>query len=160
VGILSTGVVLYAIANVAACGISLARQTKYLGAYTLIATLLNVALNFLLIPVWGMLGAATATAAGYGLLAILSYRTAQRIYHTPYELRRSLLTLLVACPLMGIGALPIAPGGLALTVKLTALGAFALTIWRLRLIGEDELDALRSLTHQLRSRFLASRAAS
>jgi O-antigen/teichoic acid export membrane protein len=152
VGVLSTGVVLFAIANIASSGIALARRTKYIAAYTAIATLLNVALNLLLIPAWGMLGAATATAAAYALLAVLYYRKAQQLYPTPFLTRRTLTALLVGCPLMAIGALPIEPEGLAVAIKLLTLALFALAIWRLRLLDDEELHALLSLTRRTRSR--------
>jgi O-antigen/teichoic acid export membrane protein len=152
VGILSTGVALYSVASIAAAGISLARQTKYLGAYTVVAASLNIGLNFLLIPAWGMIGAATATAAAYGLLAILYYRKAQQIYPTPYLVKRVLTTLLVGCPLMGIGAISIRPLGLAIAVKLATIGLFVLAVWWRRLIDEDELRAFIDLVRQLRPR--------
>jgi O-antigen/teichoic acid export membrane protein len=155
VGVLSTGVVLYAIANIASAGISLARRTKYIAAYTMLATLLNVALNLLLIPAWGMIGAASATAAAYGLLAILYYRKAQQLYPTPYLTHRALSALLVGCPLMAIGALPIEPEGLAVAVKLLALTIFALAVWRLRLLDDEEFYALLSLTRRPRSHVAA-----
>jgi O-antigen/teichoic acid export membrane protein len=152
VGVLSTGVALYAVASVASSTINLTRQTKYIGAYTVLATLLNVGLNLLLIPAWGMIGAATATSCAYSLLAILYYRKAQQIYHTPYLAGRTLKTLLIGCPLMGVGALPIQPEGLAMAVKLLTLVVFAVAVWRLRLLDEDELHVLLALTRQLRSR--------
>jgi O-antigen/teichoic acid export membrane protein len=157
VGVLSIGAVLYGIASVASSGIGLTRQTRYIGAYTVVATLLNIGLNFLLIPAWGMVGAATATASAYGLLAALYYRKAQQIYYTPYLTGRALKALLVGCPLMGVGALPIQPTGLAVAVKLLTLGVFALAVWRLRLLDDEELHVLLSLTRRLRLRLPASR---
>jgi O-antigen/teichoic acid export membrane protein len=152
VGVLSIGVVLFAIANISSAAIGLARRTSYIGAYTVVATLLNVGLNFLLIPAWGMIGAATATAGAYGLLALLYFRKAQQISHTPYMTSRTLTTLFVGCPLMGVGALPIEPGGLAVAIKLVTLGVFAMAIWYLKLIDEEELQVLASMTRGLRSR--------
>jgi O-antigen/teichoic acid export membrane protein len=152
VGILSTGAACYAIAGVASSGIGLMRRTGYIGAYTVVATLLNVGLNLLLIPTWGIIGAATATASAYGLLAILYYRKAQQLYHTPYLTRRAMGALLIGCPLMAIGALPIEPEGLAVAVKLLAMGIFALAVWRLRLIDEEEFHALLSLARRPRPR--------
>ncbi len=151
VGVLSTGVVLFAIANIASSGIALARRTKYIAAYTAIATLLNVALNLLLIPAWGMIGAATATAAAYALLAVLYYRKAQQLYPTPFLTRRTLTALLVGCPLMAIGALPIEPEGLAVAIKLLTIALFVLAIWRLRLLDDEEFHALLSLARRTRS---------
>jgi O-antigen/teichoic acid export membrane protein len=155
VGVLSTGVALYAVATICSSGIGLARRTVYIGAYTVLATGVNVGLNFLLIPSWGMLGAATATTGAYGLLAALYYRKAQQISHTPYMVRRTLSVLLVGCPLMAVGALPIEPDQLAIAIKLLTLGLFALAIWQLRLLDDDELNVLLSMTRRLRSRVSA-----
>jgi O-antigen/teichoic acid export membrane protein len=159
VGVLSTGAALYAIASIASSCIGLTRRTSYIGAYTVVATLLNVGLNLLLIPAWGIIGAATATASAYGLLAILYYRKAQQLSHTPYLTRRALGALLVGCPLMAVGVLPIEPEGLAVAVKLVAMGIFALAVWRLRLIDEEELHALLSLARRPRSRVRTPRPA-
>jgi O-antigen/teichoic acid export membrane protein len=152
VGVLSAGVAFYSVGSIAASGISLARQTKYVGAYTVLAVALNVGLNFVLIPSWGMIGAATATAAAYGLLAILYYRKAQQLYPTPYLLRRALTALLVGCPLMAVGVIPIHPLGLAVAVKLATLGLFVVAVWWRKLIDEDELRAFVALIRQLRPR--------
>ncbi len=47
--------------------------------YAMIAAVVNLGLNFLLIPAWGQVGAAVATAVGYILLALLYHRGAQRV---------------------------------------------------------------------------------
>jgi len=152
VGLLCTGVVLYMVGNIVAAGIGITRQTRYIGAYTVLTVLVNVGLNFLLIPAWGMVGAATATTASYGFLAALYYRKAQQLYPTPYLLKRVLTALLVGCPLMAVGAIPIEPLGLAVVIKLATLGLFVITVWWRRLIDEDELRALIALVRQVRSR--------
>jgi O-antigen/teichoic acid export membrane protein len=150
VGVLSTGVAVYGVASVAAAGISLSRQTKYVGIYTVVAVALNVALNLLLIPAWGMVGAAVSTAAAYCLLAVLYYWKAQQLYPTPYMLRRVVTILLVGCPLMGVGAISMHPLALAIAVKLFTLALFGLAVWRFRLIDEDEFRAFLSVLRRAR----------
>ncbi len=150
VGMLSTGIVLYGVAMIASSGIALVRKTRYFVPYTLAATALNLGLNFVLIPTWGMLGAATSTTAAYGLLAALYYRKGQQTYRTPYLGRRALTSILVGCPLMALGALPIEPEALALTVKLLAMTTFALTVWRRRVIDGEEVRALFDLIRRVR----------
>ena len=152
VGILSVGVVFFAIGSIVAWGIAVVRSTKYIGIYTVVAVVVNVALNFLLIPPWGMIGAAVSATCSYGVLTLLYYRKAQQLYHTPYVTRHALIALLVGCPLMGVGAIPIEPLGLAITIKLATIAVYLLAVWRGKLIGEEELTALRDLTRQLRAR--------
>ncbi len=156
VGVLCIGMVLYGVALIVSSAITLVRQTKYFAPYTALATGLNVGLNFVLIPLWGMIGAASATTAAYGLLAALYYRKAQQICHTPYLTGRALTALLIGCPLMGVGAISIKPEALGLLVKLTALMVFALTIWWRRLIDEEELRTLLAAARRLRPRSSAA----
>lgn len=151
VGMLCAGVAFYAIGSLAAAGITLARKTKYIGIYTVAAVALNVTLNFLLIPAWGMIGAATATTSAYALLAALYYRKAQDVYRTPYLPKRAVTALLIGCPLMAVGTLSISPLGLAIAVKLGVIALFALAIWLRRVIDENELFALVALMRRFRA---------
>jgi O-antigen/teichoic acid export membrane protein len=69
-------------------GVHLSGRTRYLSAIALSAAVLNLALNFLLIPHWGMMGAGAATAASFLLVALLTGAVAQRFYPVDYEYRR------------------------------------------------------------------------
>lgn len=66
-------------------GIFLEKKTSVLPGITAISAGVNIGLNFLLIPFFGMLGAAWATVAAYGLLAALLYRKSNALYPIPYE---------------------------------------------------------------------------
>ena len=117
VGLVAYGLAAFAISNVVLGGISIARETRSLIRFSATAAVLNVALNLVLIPSWGMMGAAFATAASYLLLLLLYYRKAQAVSAAPYALAKlSQLAMLSAVP-TAVGALPIAPLGLALAIK-------------------------------------------
>ena len=77
---------------------------------TLIAAVVNVALNFALVPTYGMEGSAAATLAAYVVLFVVMAWHAQRTYPVPYQWRR------VATALGAAAALAIA--GRALDVPL------------------------------------------
>ncbi len=66
-------------------GCDLKGKTHYYAWTTLIAAAFNVAANFLLIPIMGMMGAAWATLAAYMLLAGLLYMLTRRIYPVAYR---------------------------------------------------------------------------
>jgi O-antigen/teichoic acid export membrane protein len=55
-------------------------KTHHLAWIAMCASGLNLFLNFILIPSMGILGAAVATFAGYGLLGVLTYFTARRSF--------------------------------------------------------------------------------
>ena len=58
-----------------------------------VALLVNTALNFALIPRWGMYGAAYATLVAYVIEALVMYVLAQRTFRLEYDLPRTLAAL-------------------------------------------------------------------
>jgi O-antigen/teichoic acid export membrane protein len=127
---LAIGVVAYASTQVTAGGISLMKRTTYLAVYSWLAAIVNVVLCLILIPPYGMLGAAWATAAAYIVLTLAYLVTSHRLWPIAYERRRSLTT--VALTLLFIGGtflLPLPPpnleSGLVLDVAFKALYCLA-----------------------------------
>lgn len=88
IGPLALGFVAYASTQVTASGISLKKKTKYIAMYSWIAALLNLGLNILFVPRWGMLAASWATAFSYMFLTIAYYLTSQRLWAVTYEKKR------------------------------------------------------------------------
>jgi len=100
-------------------------------------------LNFALIPPFGIVGAALATAAGYGALAASFYWASQRAYRTPYQPRKVLGMLAAAVALGTVGLIPFGSLALALSVKLVALAAFVGFTWLSGTMGRSEFKELR-----------------
>ncbi len=66
-------------------GLNIVKETAIIGRTTLVAGAINVALAFLLVPIFGILGAALAAALDQGITAVVLYRAAQRRYPLPFE---------------------------------------------------------------------------
>jgi O-antigen/teichoic acid export membrane protein len=66
-------------------GVHLAGRTRYFPPLALAAAALNLALNFLLIPPFGRLGAAWSTAVAFAFFALGTGVLGQRFYPVPYE---------------------------------------------------------------------------
>lgn len=85
------GQLAYGVNTIVGYGISFARKTQY----TLIATTcgagLNIVLNFIFIPVYGMVAAAATTLISYVLMVTLSYIFSQRVYPCEYRILRIVL---------------------------------------------------------------------
>ena len=79
VGILAFAATAYAGYTVLAIGIGRARRTQFNWIVTGAAALVNIALNFALIPPYGMMGAAIATAVAYVALFVGMSLNAQRV---------------------------------------------------------------------------------
>ena len=80
-------------------GIQIEKKTIYLLPTSLSGSVTNIVLNFLLIPVFGIMGAAYATTIGYAMVAITLYFVVQRFYYIEYEFTRIgklVITVIVA----------------------------------------------------------------
>lgn len=69
-------------------------KTILLLLVTLIGTVINLILNFLIIPSMGMTGAALSTFITYFIMTILIYIISQKIYYIPYQLKNISIILL------------------------------------------------------------------
>ena len=76
-------------------GIGIEKKARYYPIVTGAAAAVNLALNFALIPRYGMMGAAWATVAAYAVMAGLGGTLSQRLYPIPFE-RARLLAIVVA----------------------------------------------------------------
>jgi len=66
-------------------GIYIRKKTRYLPMINVTGAVANVALNFLLIPKYGIAGAAWATLLAYLAMAVVLYFVVNRIYPVEYE---------------------------------------------------------------------------
>lgn len=71
--------------NILGAGIALEAKTKYYLPIMGAAAIVNLGLNYLLIPDFGMMGAAGAALASFLLMAILSFVISRRFYPVTYE---------------------------------------------------------------------------
>jgi len=80
-------------------GIYLTNKTKNLAIITIISALINIILNYLLIPYMGISGAALTTLVSYGFMAITIYFISNKLYNIHYEWKRitqiTLITLTI-----------------------------------------------------------------
>jgi O-antigen/teichoic acid export membrane protein len=97
----------YALNGVQYCmapGVHLSEKTRYLTNISIVAALLNLGLNFLLIPRWGMMGAAWATVASFLLVAIVIAMVSTISYGVRYEVGRLTKITVAALGVYLIGA--------------------------------------------------------
>jgi O-antigen/teichoic acid export membrane protein len=90
VALLSFASTAYAAYTVVAIGIGRARQTQFNWVVSGVAAAVNVVLNVILIPPYGMIGAAISTAAAYLVLFLGMVLNSHRVYPVDYQWRRVL----------------------------------------------------------------------
>ena len=81
----SIGVFLQGFYLLTSIGLNITKRTQFYPVATIAAAATNVALNFLWIPRYGIVGAAWANGAAYAVQAGLGYHLSQRFYAISYE---------------------------------------------------------------------------
>jgi O-antigen/teichoic acid export membrane protein len=115
---LAFGVAAFGAYVVVQIGTGRARQTRSNWLVTGAAAAVDIALNLVLIPPYGRMGAAIATVAAYTALFVMMAWRAQRVFPVPYQWRRVVTLAVAAVGLTVLGKL--IGGPLALALGLTA----------------------------------------
>jgi Na+-driven multidrug efflux pump len=82
------GVLFQGIYLLTSIGLKITKRTQYYPVATMTAAATNVGLNLVLIPRFGLVGAAWANGAAYAVQAVLGYAFSQRFYPIAYEWAR------------------------------------------------------------------------
>jgi O-antigen/teichoic acid export membrane protein/glycosyltransferase involved in cell wall biosynthesis len=104
VALLSFGGAAYIAYTVMAIGSGRARKTQWNWVIAGFAAAVNIGLNVILIPPYGMEGAAIATAAAYFALFLGMVIYSQEVYYVPYQWRRVITATAVAIGLNVVGS--------------------------------------------------------
>ncbi len=113
VGLVTTGVTLYALYMVLVVILGRTGRTEFNLPATIAATVVNVGLNLALVPSMGIVGAGLALVASYIVVLALMYVFTQRLFPVPYEWGRLARVVLAAAALIGIGELVMPTEGAA-----------------------------------------------
>jgi len=121
IGLIATGVTLYALYMVLVVILGRTGRTEFNFPATGAALTANVALNLLLVPPLGIVGAGLALVASYLVVLVLMYGFTQRLFPVPYEWGRLVRVLLVATLLIAGGELLLPTEGFLGLATRTAL---------------------------------------
>jgi len=141
VPLLAFGATAFIAFNVMSIGIGRAKATQFNWVVTGVAAAVNIALNFVLIPPYGMMGAAAATLVAYTVMFLGMTVRAQQVFRVPYQWRRVALAVGAAVGLTVLGKSLHVP--LAGAVALTAV--YPLILLPLGFYLPVELRRLRAL---------------
>jgi len=124
-------------------GIQIEKKTMYLLPVSVIAAVSNIGANLLLIPTYGIYGAAYATLIAYVLSAASLFVVAQKFYRIEYEYMRlmkiALITTAVFLVHNRLGA------DAAVWEKIVLIAAWALLLNVFKFFSADERSAVKKL---------------
>ncbi|HEX5593112.1 MAG TPA: oligosaccharide flippase family protein [Solirubrobacterales bacterium] len=111
IGLISAAVTLYALYLVLVVILGRTGRTEFNLPAAIGALVVNVALNLLLVPPLGIVGAGLALVASYLVVLGLMYVFTQRLFPVPYEWGRLLRVTLTVAALVGIAELVVPTAG-------------------------------------------------
>ncbi len=135
-------------------GAYLEKKTKFLPFITGLGAIVNIGVNFLLIPSMGIMGAALATLAAYAIMAIAMYFASQKFYQIQYEWSK-VAGIAFAAAIAFIGFKLLHPDPLewyGLIVKLGLLLAFLALLPVFRVFSRSDIVLVKTAVQ----RYLAS----
>lgn len=154
VGLISTAVTLYALYLVLVVILGRTGRTEFNFPAAIGALVANVALNLLLVPPLGIVGAGLALTLSYLLGLVLMYAFTQRLFPVPYEWARLLRVVLTVAVLVGAAELFVPTDGAdGLLLRAALLAAYPLALFATGFFSEEER---RWLSHLRRPRELAA----
>lgn len=147
VGWIALGVFLQGIYLLTSIGLNVSKQTSYYPVATISAAVVNVGLNFAVIPRYGIEGAAWANAAAYAVQASVAYRFSQRFYPIDYDWGR--VMRVIAAGLLAYGAaraVPVSGPAIALVLRgLITVAVFGIVLALTGFFDSREIATLRGL---------------
>ncbi|MBI4092658.1 MAG: oligosaccharide flippase family protein [Candidatus Kerfeldbacteria bacterium] len=146
VGWICLGLLAYGSYYIVSIGVAISKKTSHLAWTTAAAAILNIVLNFILIPPYGMVGAAIATLLSYVASAWLLYKVSQKYYPIPFESKKVALTwILLATFTLVFFLLPQEVQPKTFLLKTATVALFPLMLFSLRIVETGELTAVRNL---------------
>jgi O-antigen/teichoic acid export membrane protein len=122
-------------------GIYIEKRTALLPIVTFTAAAVNVVANYLMIPPWGIMGAAVATLVSYVTMAGMLYGMVRRIYPVHYEWARLGKIALASIIVVAAGLFG-QQSPLALSLKALALVGFPVLLFGMKFFVPGELKIL------------------
>ncbi len=146
VGLLATGVGLYALYLVQVVILGRVNRTELSFPATVTGTIINVVLNLALVPSLGIVGAGIALVASYLAILTITYLLTRRLFAVPYEWGRLAALIALSAALVGGAELFTPTSGIwGFLLRAVVWAAFPLALFAGGFLHPDERVALRGL---------------
>jgi O-antigen/teichoic acid export membrane protein len=144
VPIITYSYVQHGLGNFVGWGMGLMKKSFHISGIVLVAALVNIGLNFLFVPRWGMLGAAVATMLSYIVWNFLKAYYSAKFYDLHFEVGRLLHITVIGFGLYGLSLLVDNNGaiGTKVALKLLFILGYPLILWSTGFFSENEKEYL------------------
>jgi O-antigen/teichoic acid export membrane protein len=143
---LCLGFLLFSTVNVTQVPFLVEHRTGHMARLAVLAAAVNVGACFVLIPPWGIHGAAAATVAGFGVQAVAYLWAGQRLLPAPYDLGRLVAIVVLALPFLVAGRMDVESSAVEVALKTVLALSFAGLLVATKLVDlprlRGELEAM------------------
>jgi O-antigen/teichoic acid export membrane protein len=146
------------LAYIASVGLFLKNKTKYMALYSGAGAIINLALNYILIPRYGILGAAIATVMSYALQMVLAFTISMRFYNINYEVARILKIVIPAVAIYFCSTYSFVDSFITIVcAKTIVVLLYPAALYLLGFFNKEELYKVRSIYASLRQNYILSK---
>lgn len=156
VPLIAASIATYIFGGYFAIGIGIAKKNIHRAWGGTVAALINLVLNYLLIPPIGMIGAAIATIVSFLVLGVILMHISQVYYRVEYKFRANFVMYFIAAMIVII-TYKLLPSGLTFEIiclKLGLLIGFLVVPFLLKLVGSEEIGYLARIFVKVRESFV------
>jgi O-antigen/teichoic acid export membrane protein len=132
-------------------GFHYVKKTKYIAYIVTIALFVNLGLNFILIPQFGIWGAALTTVISSLLISVISYFVSQKFYPVNYEIGKMFIVFAVGTTLYFVsGLLADVDIYIGIVLKLILFLSFPILLFIFKFFERSELDKMKKVLIKFR----------
>lgn len=136
-------------------GMLLKNKTHIVGTVMVVQCVLSVGLYFLLIPIWGVVGAGTAVLLSYISVFIAYYLYSQSLYKVNYEIGRIIKIVITTLVILGVNYyINIESFMLSILTKIGLMILFVIILFALGFLDEKEKSAMESVSQPFLKRII------
>jgi O-antigen/teichoic acid export membrane protein len=156
--IFSLGITFGMLKDVSVTGLQITKRTKIIGILLTGIAVFNLVINMLLVPVWGIYGAAFSSLISQFIFFCMLYFYAQKYYPIPYRLDKAGMIIISGVILFLLGSqVNNETLGIRVIVKALALIVFPVLLFVFKIIDRSEIDMASSLLKSIRNVFVFSK---
>jgi O-antigen/teichoic acid export membrane protein len=156
--IFSLGITFSMLKDVSITGLQITKRTKIIGLMLTIIAIFNLCINLVLVPVWGIYGAAFSSLISQVIFFLCLFYFAQKYYPIPYRLDKVALIIIFGIVLYLSGSLVNDKSfEIRIIVKATALLVFPFLLFVSRVIDRSEIEMAGSFVRSIRNIFVTSK---
>ncbi len=151
VPILVTGILVHGTQTTVNMGLFIKNKTIYAPLIVIAAALSNIVLNALLIPKFGMMGAATGTLLSYLIMLAITVEVNQRLYPIEYEYARLLHLMVLFVAIVSLNYTFRFDFWASLFFRIALFSSFFLLLFVTRFFTKSEASAITEVVRKILS---------